>query len=82
MKIMKEIEVFGIKAKILDAGCRQYRTNYIIPTDTRNGKTLLDLTGFNDDDLDVNGSVVKELVSDGLLMQKQSGYEILFKWHD
>lgn len=82
MIVMKEVEVLGVKAQILDAGCSQYRQTYVIPTTQRGSMTVLNLNGFQNSDIDINGSIVKSLLDDGLLKHVASGYEIVFKWHN
>ena len=82
MIVMKEVEVLGVRAQILDAGCSQYRQSYVIPTTQHGTTTVLNLKGFQDTDIDINGRTVDSLLSDGLLKQVEGGYEIVYKWHN
>lgn len=84
MIVMKEIEVVGVRAQILDAGCQLYRPDYVIPIKSKGDLTVLDLKGLNipDADIDVHGETVKSLVDDGLLKPVAGGYKIVFKWHN
>ena len=82
MIVMKEVEVLGVRAQILDAGCSQYRQTYVIPKTQHGSIMVLDLKGFQDSDIDINGRNVDSLLNDGLLKQVEGGYEIVFKWHN
>ena len=73
---IKETEVYGIEAQVLNAGCSQYRTNYIIPEIEREGKKILDIGGFPVEVLDINGVVVSSLIENGSLIRENGGFRI------
>ena len=75
-----EIEVYGLEAKIIDAGCRQYRDAFVIPEAVCNGVKVLKLQGFSVEELDSGGAAVTSLIKNGALIRIEGGFEIAFKW--
>ncbi len=82
MPVIKETEVYGIEAQVLHAGCRQYRTTYIIPEAGRDGVKILDLEGFSVEVLDINGVVVSSLMKNGLLIRENGGFRISMNFRE
>ena len=80
--VTKETEVYGIEAQVLNAGCSQYRTTYIIPEIEREGKKVLDIEGFPVEVLDINGVVVSSLMKNGLLIRVNSGFRISMNFRE
>jgi len=74
--VTKETEVYGIDAQVLNAGCRQYWSTYIIPEADRKGVKILDIEGFSVEVLDINGVVVSSLIKNGLLIRENGDFRI------
>lgn len=80
--VMKETEVYGIEAQVLNAGCIQYRATCIIPEAEREGRKILDIEGFPVEVLDINGVVVNSLVKNGLLIRENPGFRIAMNFRE
>lgn len=80
--VMKETEVYGIEAQVLNAGCIQYRPTCIIPVIEREGKKILDIEGFPAEVLDINGVVVSSLIKNGSLISGNSGFRIAMNYRE
>lgn len=76
MIMMKETEVYGIDAQIIDAGCRQYPVTLTIPEVIRDGIKVLKLNGFSDEELNIDGEVIRSLLRNGSLLKVKSGFRI------
>lgn len=76
MTIIKETEVYGIDAQIIEAGRRQYPFTLTIPEVIRNGMKFLKLDGFSDEELNIDGEVIRSLLRNGSLLKVKSGFRI------
>ena len=82
ISVIKETEVYGIDAQVLNAGCSQYRTTYIIPEIEREGKKVLDIEGFPIEVLDINGVAVSSLIENGSLIRVNGGFRISMNFRE
>lgn len=77
LPVIKETEVYGVEAQVLNAGCIQYQATCIIPEAEREGRKILDIEGFPVEVLDIKGVVVSSLIKNGSLIRENGGFRIL-----